>query len=155
MIDRERLAHEVRRDETDEADDAHLPTAAAVASETIPSSVRRSAGSERPRDCAVSSPNVSASSPRERSEAGTMQRQKTMPSKPAEDQLMKPVLPNKNVCMLRQMSGLVSSRSCVIAPSKKATTTPESRRLRVCSTPRERLTVRSVAAPAPKTGGAR
>ena len=73
-----------------------------------------------------------------------------MPSKPTEDQLMKPVLPNKKLCMLRQMSGLASSRSCVIALSRKATTTPESRRLRVCRTPRERLMVSSVAPPAPR-----
>ena len=66
MIHRQRFAHEVRCDEADESDNAHLPTAAAVASETMPSSVSRSAGSDSPSDWAVSSPSVSASRPRDR-----------------------------------------------------------------------------------------
>ena len=115
-----------------------------------PSSVNRSIGSDRPRDCAVSSPKVSASSPRESSVAGTMQRQKTPPSSCAEDQLMKPVLPSKNICIARQSSGFVSSSSEVTALNKKAITMPASKRLAVCSTPRDSVIVSRVAPHAPR-----
>ena len=52
--------------------------------------------------------------------------------------------------MVRQISGRLSNSSWVIAPSRNATTTPDSNRLRVCKTPRDRLTVSKVAPAAPR-----
>ncbi len=77
------------------------PTEVEVESATTPSSVKRSHGSESPSDCAVSSPKVSASSPRESNIAGTRQMQNTTASRLVEVQLMKAVLPRRKVCISR------------------------------------------------------
>ncbi len=103
-----------------------------------------------PSERAVSSPSVNASSPDDNQSAGTMQTANTPPSRAADDQPTKPVLPNKKICMARQISGRVSSTSVVTALSRKPTTMPASSRFAVCRTPRDKAMVRTMAAPAPR-----
>ena len=149
MVNRERLTDEMWGDETNKANDTDLPHGSRGRERDHTEQCQPQHESDRPSDCAVSSPRVSASSPRETSVTGTTQKQKTAPSKSADDQLMKPVVPGRNICIARQMSGFVSSSSEVTRTQQKAITMPASSRLAVCRTPRERVIVSSVAPAAP------
>ena len=64
------------------------------------------------------------------------------------------MLPSRNACIARQVSGRASSSSVVTALSRKPTTIPESSSREVCTTPRDNASVSAVAIPAPTVAAA-